>query len=95
MRMLMTVQVDNAKGAAAVQSGQLPKTIQALMEKVHPEAAYFSFKDGQRCGYVVFDLTDQSQVPAICEPLLIELGATIELTPAMNAEDLAKGMQSM
>jgi pantothenate synthetase len=93
--MMMTVQVDNVMGTKAIKNGRLRQIVQAVLDQVHPEAAYFGFKDGQRCSYIVFDMTDRSLLPAICEPLFMELGADIELMPVMTGEDLAKGLQSM
>jgi hypothetical protein len=66
-----------------------------MMQKLQPEAAYFALEDGARCGFVFFEMTDQALMPAIGEPLFNELGAEITLTPAMNAEDLARGLQAM
>ena len=95
MRMMLRVMVDTAMGSEALKTGRLPQLIQALSEKIKPEAAYFSLQDGQRCGFFFFDMTDQTQMPSIAEPLYMELGAEIDLQPAMNFEDLAKGLQSM
>jgi hypothetical protein len=47
--------------------------------------------DGARGGYLVINMDDASQIPAVAEPLFIGLGATIELHAVMTPEDLAKG----
>ena len=46
--------------------------------------------DGQRGGYVVLDLADASQIPAIAEPLFLWLSADVEILPVMTPEDLGK-----
>ena len=95
MRVMMKAKIDNDKGTEALRSGRLPQLIQNLMAKTNPEAAYFGVDDGHRCAFLFFDMTDSSQMPVIGEPLFMELGASISITPVMTAEDLAKGLQSM
>ncbi len=48
-----------------------------------------------RTAFIVFDLKDPSQLPAISEPLFSKLKATIEMFPVMNQEDLKKGLQQV
>jgi hypothetical protein len=62
---------------------------------LHPEAAYFGPENGVRTAYVVFDLHDPSQLPALTEPLFSKLKATVEMFPVMNQEDLQKGLQQL
>lgn len=47
---------------------------------------------GQRTGWIVFDMTDPSQIPEIAEPLFLNFDAAVEFVPVMNAEDLQKGL---
>jgi hypothetical protein len=54
---------------------------QALLERVKPEAAYFGAENGQRTGYIVFDLKDLADIPVIAKPLFQELGAAVSLSP--------------
>jgi hypothetical protein len=54
-----------------------------------------SHMDGARGGYIVIDMAEASQIPAIAEPLFIGLGATIQIHPVMTPEDLAKGTQAI
>jgi hypothetical protein len=93
--MMMKVKMDTEKGNEAIKNGRLPELVQGLLEKVHPESAYFGLEDGKRCGYVIFDMTDQAMMPVIGESLFMELGAQIALTPVMTGEDLAKGLSMM
>jgi hypothetical protein len=41
---------------------------------------------------IFFDLQEESQIPAIAEPFFQTVGASIELSPAMTAEDVQKGL---
>ncbi len=63
--------------------------------QVVPEAAYFTDMDGARGGYLVINMDDASQIPAMVEPLFLGLGATIELHSVMAAEDLEKGFPAL
>lgn len=94
MRMLLKVGMPVEKGNAAVKSGTLQKTIESTMKALKPEAAYF-FPDenGRRSFIMVFDMKESSQLPATVEPLFQELGAAVHLTPAMNGEDLQRGLK--
>lgn len=57
-----------------------------------PEATYFTAMDGQRTSLMFFDLADVSDIPMIGERFFFGVNAGIELTPAMTAEDLRKGL---
>ena len=89
MRMLMTVSIPVEAGNAAVRKGNLGPTIQSILADLKPEAAYFSEEDGQRTGFIVFDMKDSSQLPAIAEPWFLAFNAKLTVRPAMNAQDLA------
>jgi len=56
-----------------------------------PEAAYFATRpNGERGGFIVFDLKDPSQIPAVAVPFFLAFHARVTLCPVMNAQDLAK-----
>jgi hypothetical protein len=58
-----------------------------------PEAAYFtSGASGERGGFIVFDLKDTSQIPAVAEPFFLAFNAKVTFSPAMNAQDLAHAL---
>jgi hypothetical protein len=90
--MMLKVTMPVEAGNTAVKDGSLPRAIQALMEQVKPEAAYFYPADGKRTALFVFDMKKPSDIPAIVEPLFMGLNAAVTLTPVMNAEDLQKGL---
>ncbi len=95
MRMLMTVSIPVAAGNAAVRNGSLGSTIQHILADLKPEAAYFSEENGERTGFIVFDMKDSSQLPAIAEPWFLAFNAHFRVRPAMNAQDLEAGMPGM
>lgn len=70
------------------------KLLEDTVSKLKAEAAYFVAEDGVRCALIFFDTRDSAEIPVIAEPLFIGLGAELELVPAMNADDLRKGLKT-
>ncbi|MGH9543961.1 MAG: hypothetical protein ACRD23_01975 [Terriglobales bacterium] len=95
MRCLMKVSIPVESGNAAIGDGTLPKTIDSILGELKPEAAYFAEENGNRTGFIFFDLKDTSQIPAIAEPWFLAFNARVELHPAMNLEDLKKSGPGM
>lgn len=93
MRMLLKISMAVAQGNEAAKSGALQRTIQSTMEALKPEAAYFYPEDGKRTAIMVFDMKGAWQLPATVEPLFQALGASVHVTPVMNAEDLQRGFK--
>jgi len=92
MRMMLRILMPVEGGNAAFKSGSLQVTIQGLIEKLKPEAAYFFPDEGKRSALFVFDMKDSAQIPPLVEPLFAGMNAQVRLTPVMNAEDLQKGL---
>ncbi|MET8080424.1 hypothetical protein [Streptomyces sp. NPDC005303] len=95
MRVLLKVRMNTEKANDAIGNGTLPKLIEATMEQIRPEAAYFTAEDGDRTAYLVFDMQDSSLMPVISEPFFSNLGARISYTPVMNYEDVQKGLSQL
>lgn len=96
MRMLLRVSIPVEAGNAAAKAGTLGPTIERILSALKPEAAYFFADDnGNRCGAVIFDMTDSSQVPAVAEPWFLAFNAQIKLQPVMTPQDLAKAGPSI
>ncbi|WP_370415730.1 hypothetical protein [Streptomyces fradiae] len=95
MRMLLKVQMDTEASNEAIKQGTLQKTMEAALEKLRPEAAYFTVEDGCRTGYLFFDLADPSELPAVSEPFFMGLNAKIHYSPVMNPDDLRKGLSAI
>ncbi|SRR5579871_66782 len=90
MKFLVTGRMPLAEGNRLIKSGKLAGTLQAALEAVKPDAVYFGLKDGQRAMYAIVEMSDASQLPAVCEPLFLTFGGDIECIPVMTQQDLGK-----
>jgi hypothetical protein len=95
MRVLLKAHFDTEKGNELVSSGKMGELIQGIVEKVHPEAAYFLPDEGDRTAFLVFDMEDPSQMPVITEPLFREADAKVSYSPVMNLDDVQKGLSQL
>jgi len=91
--MMMKVSIPVEAGNRGVKEGILPKTVMAFVEQAKPEASYFTAENGKRTAFFVFDLKDPTMIPSIAEPFFMNLNASIELSPAMNLEDMKTGVE--
>ena len=88
MRFLVKVSWPVEAGNAAARNGF--EVIPQILEQQQPEAAYFIADEGKRTAVLIVNMDDMSQLPTIAEPWFLALNASIEVTPAMVAEDLQK-----
>ena len=90
MRFLMKVQWDMAAGNELARAGKIGETVGAILEDLQPEAAYFTAVGGNRGGYLVVNVDDPAEIPALAEPWFLAVNATFELFPLMTPEDLER-----
>jgi Domain of unknown function (DUF3303) len=92
MRLMLKFTIPVKKGNAAAADGSLGAAIEALIEQVAPEAAYFTLEQGKRAGMVIFEESDQARLATINEPMFAKLDAAIEVMPVLTIEDLRRGL---
>ena len=95
MRFMLTFRFPNEKGNELARDGNLSQTVQSILEEIEPEAAYFTDMEGARGGYLVINMDDASQIPAMAEPLFLGLDATVQIHPVMTPEDLGRASSAI
>lgn len=92
MRTMLKVNMSTETANELARQGRLGTTIRSILDDLKPEAAYFTDDNGERTGFIIFDLKEPSQIPAVAEPWFLTLNAKVSFRPAMNADDLAKAV---
>jgi hypothetical protein len=90
MRFMLTFRVPPEEGNAAMKDGSFMSAFQSVMEDLQPEAAYLADIEGARGGYLVVNMDDASQIPAIAEPLFLGLSATVQIHPVFTLDDMPR-----
>jgi hypothetical protein len=90
MRFMLTVRIPPEEGNAAMKDGRFMPAFQSVLEDLQPEAAYLTEIEGARGGYLVVNIDDPSQMPAIFEPLFLGLGATVQIHPVFTPDDMPR-----
>jgi hypothetical protein len=90
-KILMPVEVANAR----MKDGSFGKTVQSILAEQKPETAYFAEEKGMRTAFIVIDLQDPSQIPAVAEPWFLAFNAQVEIHPAMSVDDLNRAGPAM
>lgn len=88
MRFIIEATVPVDAGNHAIMDGSLMGKIQNYLGEIKPEAAYFTIKNGQRTMITVVNMERADKIPAILEPLWLDLNVSVQMYPAMIAEDL-------
>ena len=78
-----------------IRDGSIGQKMESILGNLQPEAAYFCPLDGNRGGYLVFNMEEESELVTKLEPFWLELGATIETFLVMTADDLRAGLQRL
>lgn len=90
MRMMMQMSIPVEAGNQAARTDAFGPSLQKMLEAMKPEAAYFTTTaSGERGGFIIFDLSDISQIPGIAEPFFLAFNARLNFFPVMTAQDLA------
>jgi hypothetical protein len=88
MRFMVTFRVPMEEGNALIKDGRIGPTMESILDDLKPEAAYLAEIEGARGGYLVVNMDDASQMPAIFEPLFLGLGATVQIHPVFTPDEM-------
>jgi len=89
MRVMMIVNLPVEPFNSAVRDGSAGAKMQKILAAQKPEAAYFRDTDGKRSGFLILDLANASQIPALAEPWFLTFNASVDIHPVMTPADLA------
>lgn len=95
MRFMLKVTMPNERSNEAISDASFGPRIQKVLKEIKAENAFFTTVNGQRGAYVVCNMNDVSQMPAIAEPFFLWLNAGVEFIPVMTPDDLAKAGPSI
>jgi hypothetical protein len=95
MRILLKAEWPVEVSNAAIKDGSMSKTVQSILDKQKPEAAYFLTSNGKRTTIIILDMQDSSQMTEVAEPWFPSFNASIEFTPVLNFDDWMRGGQGI
>ncbi len=95
MRMLLKASIPTEAGNAGLKDGSMMEKMGSILEDTKPEAVYFFIENGKRTCLMIFDMNEQSQLPAVVEPWFLSMGADMTVAPVMNGEDFEKAGPSI
>jgi hypothetical protein len=88
--MLLRAILPNEPANTMMRNGSFAPTLTKILNNLKPEAAYFIATDnGERCGIIVFDMKDSSELPKVAEPLFLAFNASVTVRPTMTPQDFA------
>lgn len=92
MKYLMKIKIPNPYGNELIMDPQFGDKMKNALEEVKAENAYFTSVDGCRCGFIVVDINNASQIPQVAEPFFLWLHADIDFYPVMTPQDLGQAV---
>jgi hypothetical protein len=95
MRTMVKFTIPTQESNPLIRDGSIGHTLETILGKLQPEAAYFCPIDGKRGGFIVINLEDESEIVTKLEPLWLEAAATVETFPVATADDLRAGLQNL
>lgn len=94
MRFIIRAQIPTEAGNRMMQNPNGMQQIEAYIQSVKAEAAYFFEAGGDRTMVFVVNMDRTDQMAVFAEPLFM-MGAKVEFHPVMLLEDLKKAGESL
>ena len=95
MRFFAKATIPVEAGNALVKDPNFGKRMNRIISDIKPEAVYFALEGGQRTIYFVINITENSQLPAVAEPLWLSLKAGVEFIPIMDQSDMTEAIPAI
>jgi len=92
MRMMIRITLPTDTMNTRITDGSFQTVLQNYVAEFKPEAVYFVAENGVRTMYMFADMASTSQLPAVVEPPFLAYEAAVDVTPAMNLDDLKAAM---
>ena len=90
---MIRVKIPTEAGNKMIQDPNGFKALENYIAKVKPEAVYFTEEGGDRTALFFVDVASVDMVPVLAEPLFQGLNAKVEFHPAMNLDEVKRGIQ--
>jgi len=90
MRMMVTAEFPHEPFNTLVRENKAGQILGRILEELKPEAVYFMEQHGHRCGVLIIDIADPSQIPSIAEPFFLQFNADCRFRPVMSPADLGR-----
>jgi hypothetical protein len=94
MRVIVKVMIPASAGNKMVKDPNMIKNLEDYIQKFNCEAAYFTEMNGLRTMVFVLDLSSPDMIPSMAEPLFQAYDANVEISPAMNFDELKKAFSN-
>ena len=95
MRMMIRITLPTDTMNARITDGSFQTLLQNYLAEFKPEAVYFVVENGARTMYMFADLANTPQLSAVVEPPFLAYEAAVDVTPAMNLDDLKAAMPAI
>ena len=86
----MKVKMSQESGNRNLLDPDFGRKMREVLTEIKAESAYFTTIDGCRGGYIIVNMDNPAQMPAIAEPFFHWMNAQIEFLPVMTPDDLEK-----
>jgi len=90
MRILLKTQPNTLSTNPKIKDEPVGENLNSISSDIQSEAVYSYFENGRRTAPIIFDIQDQSELPAIVEPWFLAFGADVMVTPVLDLEDFGR-----